>query len=97
MDSLLERVVMIRSYMIAIIAVISLVTLFMMTLVIVLSIRLRRAELLTMSKIGCSRFTIASILGSQIIIIVAASFAIAATLALLTDTYGPELIRLLIL
>ena len=43
MDGLLERVVMIRSYMIAIIAVVSLVTLLTMTLVIVLSIRLRRS------------------------------------------------------
>jgi putative ABC transport system permease protein len=97
MDSLLERVVMIRSYMIAIIAVVSLVTLLTMTLVIVLSIRLRRAEIVTMSKMGCSRFTIVSILGSQIGIIVLASSAIATTLALLTDAYGSALVRLLIL
>ena len=97
MDSLLERVVMIRSYMIAIIAIVSLVTLLTMTLVIVLSIRLRRAEIVTMSKIGCSRFTIASVLGSQIAIIVLASCALATTLVLLTDVYGSELVRLMIL
>ena len=97
MDSLLEKVVMIRSYMIAIIAVISLVTLLSMTLVIVLSIRLRRAEIVTMSKMGCSRFTMASILASQIAMIVFASSLIATTLALLTDAYGSDLIRLFIL
>jgi putative ABC transport system permease protein len=97
MDSLLERVVMIRSYMIAIIAVVSLVTLLTMTLVIVLSIRLRRAEIVTMSKMGCSRFTILSVLGSQIAIIVFAGSAFAVILAILTDVYGSELVRLLIL
>jgi putative ABC transport system permease protein len=97
MDSLLERVVMIRSYMIAIIAVVSLVTLLTMTLVIVVSIRLRRAEIVTMSKMGCSRFTILSVLGSQIAIIVFAGSAFAVLLAILTDVYGSELVRLLIL
>jgi putative ABC transport system permease protein len=97
MDSLLARVIMVRSYMIAIISIVSLVTLFTISLVIVLSIRLRRAEIVTMSKMGCSRFTIASVLGSQITIIVLASAAIATTLALLTDVYGSELVRMLIL
>jgi hypothetical protein len=68
-----------------------------MTLVIVLSIRLRRAEIVTMSKMGCSRFTIASLLGSQIAIIVSVSLAASTALALLTDAYGSELVRLLIL
>jgi putative ABC transport system permease protein len=97
MDVLLHSVVMIRSYMIAIVAVVSLATLLSLSLVIVLSIRLRRAEIVTMSKMGCSRFTIASVLGSQIIVIVFASSALATILALLTDVYGPELVRLLIL
>ena len=97
MDSLLKRVVMVRSYMIAIIAVVSMVTSIMMALVFILSIRLRRAEIVTMSKMGCSRFKIASILGSQITIILAMSFGIAAVLTLATNEFGPELVRLLIL
>ncbi len=94
MDALLERIVMIRSYMIAVIGVISLVTVLTMTLVMVLSIRLRRAELLTMSKIGCSRFTIALILGNQIAVLVAGA-VVATILTLLTNAYGSELVRLL--
>lgn len=96
MDSLLKRVVMIRSYLIAIIAVISLVTLLTMTLVILLSIRLRRAEIITMSKIGCSRGRIALVLGGQIVIILAAGSLIAAVLTIATHAYGPELVRLVI-
>jgi putative ABC transport system permease protein len=97
MDTLLQRVVMIRSYLIAMIAVVSLVTLLTMTLVIVLSIRLRRAELVTMSKIGCSRGRIASILVGQIAIILFAGSVIAIVLTVATNEYGPEFVRLLIL
>ncbi len=97
MDSLLERIVMVRSYMIATIAVVSLVTLLTMTLVFVLSVRLRRAELVTMWKIGCSRHKIAMILGSQIAIILAAGAAIATLLTVATNGYGPQLVRLIVL
>ncbi len=97
MDGLLEKIVMIRSYMIAVIALISLVTLLTITLVFVLSIRLRRAEMMTMSKMGCSRYKIASILGSQITIILAVSAIIASILAVATNVYSPLLVRLFIL
>ena len=93
MESLLKRVVMIRSYLIAIIAVISFVTILTMSLVFVLSIRLRRAEIVTMSKIGCSRNGMLFILGGQIIIILSAGGSVAATLTIATYAYGPELAR----
>ena len=56
MDAMLEKVLMVRSYIIAIIAVVSMVTLLTMSLIIVLSIRLRRREVTTMTKLGCSRW-----------------------------------------
>jgi uncharacterized membrane protein YjjB (DUF3815 family) len=83
--------------MIAIVAAVSLVTLLTLSLVIVLSIRLRQSELVTMSKIGCSRHGVALILGSQILIILAASFLSAAGLSVITNAYGRELVRFLIL
>jgi len=97
MDALLGKVFMVRSYMVAIVAAVSLVTLLTLSLVIVLSIRLRRSELVTMSKIGCSRHTIVSILGSQLLIILAVSFLFTGALALITDLYGSELVRFLVL
>lgn len=96
MDGLLDRVIMVRSYMIAVIVVVSSVTILLMTTVIVLAVRLRRAEIVTMTKIGCSRFTIVSILGSQVVIILAASIAIAVTMTLATNAFGAELVRLLV-
>ena len=53
--------------------------------------------MVTMSKMGCSRFKTASLLGSQIAIILAASLLIATALAVATNVYGSELVRLLIL
>ncbi len=96
MEGLLRRVLMIRSYLIVVIALVSLVTLLLMALVIALSIRLRRAELVTMTKIGCSRFMIASILGSQLAIVFLASFILAAALTATTNSLAPELVRLFI-
>ena len=97
MDALLERIVMVRSYMVALTTVVSFVTLLTSALVIVLSVRLRRDEIATMSKMGCSRFAIASILGSQIVMILGVGIASAAALAMVTDAYGREIVRLLVL
>lgn len=96
-DSLLAKVVMVHSYMIALIAVVTLVTLLTIALVIALSIRLRREEVTTISKMGCSRGAIASMLASQLLIILTVSAVVATALTLLTDAYGRLLVRMLIL
>ena len=96
-DSLLAKVVMVRSYMIALVGVVSGVTLLTIALVIVLSVRLRRGEIMTVSKIGCSHGTIAAMLGGQMLIVLAFSGLSATILTLLTDAYGRELAQMLIL
>ncbi|MGI9472362.1 MAG: ABC transporter permease [Rubripirellula sp.] len=97
MESLLDRVVMIRSYLLAAIGLVSLVTVVMMMLVIVLSIRLRRSEIVTMSKMGCARHTIVSILGCQVLILLFVGGSLACLLTLITNQYGTELVRFLVL
>jgi putative ABC transport system permease protein len=96
-DSLLAKVVMVQSYLLATIALISLVTLVMVGLVIALSIRLRRSEMITMWKMGCARHKIASILGCQIAVVLLASITLAALLTLATNRFGPDLVRFLAL
>ena len=78
-------------------ASIQVTVLLLIALVVALSIRLRRAEIVTMTKMGCSRLSIASILGSQIAIIATLSFGIALALTIATNQFGPELVRWLIL
>jgi putative ABC transport system permease protein len=97
MDSMLDKVLMVQSYIIAIIAVVSFVTLLTISLVIVLSIQLRQGEITTIRKMGCSRFTIATVLGNQVLIIIVISALSAAVLTLMTNAYGPELVRFLML
>ena len=92
-DSLLARIVMVRSYLLAAIALLSLVTLLMMALIIALSIRLRRAEIITMRKIGGARHTIGFTLSSEVAIVFTAGAMIAALLTAITHRFGPELIR----
>ncbi len=96
MDELLSKILMVRSYLIAVIAVVAIVTLLTVTLVIVLSIRLRQREISTMSKMGCSRFAIISILGGQILIILIVSGLAVTALTLLAGVWGHELIRFLV-
>ena len=84
---------MVQSYLLAAIALLSLVTLLMMALIIALSIRLRRAEIITMRKIGGARHTIGFILGSEVAIVFTAGAMIAALLTAITHRFGPEFIR----
>ena len=96
MESVLQRILMVRSYVIAAIALVSLVTLLTMILVVVLSIRLRRAELLTMTKMGCSKNNIAWMLSMQVVLILVASLAVSGLLLAATSMYGEELLRFLV-
>ncbi|MGI9429480.1 MAG: ABC transporter permease [Bythopirellula sp.] len=96
MDALLTKILMVRSYVIAIVSLVSLVTLAVVALVIALSIRLRRGEITTMTKIGCSRFAIAGVLGCQVAIILACSLLAAAAMTLLAAAFGHELVRMLV-
>lgn len=97
MDALLAKILMVRSYIISIVVLVSLVTLAVIALVIMLSIRLRRREIMTMTKMGCSRFAISTIIGSQIITILGIAASAALGLTLFAAAFGRELVRLLIL
>ena len=97
MDDLIETVFEVRGYVIAAVALVGVSTLVSTVLVFLLSVRLRRREMETMAKIGCSRFTLAALLGSEIAAVVAMAALFAGTLTWLTRAWGPELIRQLIL
>ena len=97
MENLLRRILMVRSYMVVAIGIVSMVTLLTMALVMVLSIRLRHAEITTMTKMGCSRHRIASILGMEIVLLLVVSATLAALLVGATSWFGPQLVRWLVL
>jgi putative ABC transport system permease protein len=97
MDELLETVVSVQSYVVAGIALVGTATGATVVLVFMLSIRLRRREIETMSKIGGSRSSVAAVLVSEIVVVVAAGLVIAAGLTLFTSRFGSAAIRAFLL
>jgi len=97
MDDMLSRILTVQSYIISIVAIVSCVTLAVIGLVIMLSIRLRKRELDTMTKMGCSRFAITAILGCQIVIVLGVSVIAASGLTMLASSFGHAFVRTFVL
>ncbi|MEM8681567.1 MAG: hypothetical protein AAGF97_19650, partial [Planctomycetota bacterium] len=68
-----------------------------MGLVMMLSVRLRQAELNTITKMGCSPYRITAILGMQMALLLGVSVAIAAVMVAATSWLGPQLVRWFVL
>ena len=66
------------------------VTLLLLVLVLVLSMRLRAEEMRTMFLLGCSRFTIAKLMGAEILLTVLAATVLAAAATRLTVFIAAE-------
>lgn len=96
MNEVIATVVRVRGYVIAVALLLGCGTLLTICLVFLLSIRLRRRELATMEKIGCSRSLVAALVGSEAAIVFVVALALALLLALLTAWGGESLIRGLI-
>ena len=71
-------------------------TLGTVILVFLLSIRLRRGEMATMRKLGCSRRFVLSLLAGEAAVVTGAALIVAALLTLLTASLAESLIRALI-
>ena len=79
----------------AVILVVGTATVLALILVLALSLRLRAGEIATIFKLGCSRATIARLLGAEIAIIVAASAVLCAVVMLTVYQYSGDLVRAL--
>ena len=97
MEELLETILTIRSYVIAAVLMVSAATAVTAALVFMLSLRLRKREIETMTRIGGSRATIMAVLATEIASVIVASAAIAALLTVLTGQFGSIVIRNFIL
>jgi len=72
-EGLLANIFRIRNVLDAVILVVGTATVLALILVFALSLRLRQRELRTIFKLGCSRSTVAQLLGAEIVIILAAA------------------------
>ncbi len=93
MNELLDTVLTIRGFIVAAILLVAVATLATAALVIMLSLRLRRREIVTMNKLGGSRGTIRVLLASEVVTVFFLGVLIAAVLTLLTHRFGAGVIR----
>jgi putative ABC transport system permease protein len=93
MDSLLATILRVRAFLIAGALLLGIATILSIVLVFMLSLRIRRRELETMAKLGCSRFRIVSLVGCEIVLVIGVSVGIAASLTVMTRHFGEDAIR----
>lgn len=96
-DQLLATILSVRTMIMAAAAVISLATFVIVVLVFELSVRLRKRELQTMHRLGCSRRAIASMISTEIAVVVVTATVIALGLAVLTSMFAATAIRWFVL
>lgn len=85
-----ERLIWISSLLSAV------VTALLLGLVITLSIRLRAKEIQTMNKLGCSRFTVATLLGAEVFVMTLLGFVFASLAAWGSSVVASDSLRQLL-
>ena len=94
-ETLLANIFRIKGVLDAVILVVGMATVLALVLVFALSLRLREGEIQTIFKLGCSRSTIARLLGAEIAIILAASALLTGLLLALVAHFDEPLVRAL--
>jgi putative ABC transport system permease protein len=97
MGDLLSTILTVQSYVVAAVVIVGIATLATASLVFMLSLRLRRREIQTMTKIGGSSGRILGVLASEIIGVLILGILLAGGLTVLTSRFGADIIRRLIL
>jgi len=94
-EGLLANIFRIRNVLDAVILVVGTATVLALILVFALSLRLREREIRTIFKLGCSRSTVARLLGAEIVIILAAAGTLAGLLLAVVAHFDEPLVRTL--
>jgi putative ABC transport system permease protein len=97
MDELLATILTVQSFVVAAVIIVGAATLATASLVVLLSLRLRRREIETMIKIGGTRARIVSVLAAEVVGVAAVGVGLAFALTWMTSSFGSELIRSFIL
>lgn len=92
-DTLLETIFRIRNVLDAVILLVALSTLMALILVFSLSLRLRQKEINTIFRLGCSRLTIARLLGAEILVILFISALLSSAFLFLVAHYDQAMVR----
>ena len=93
MNELLDTILTIQGFVVAAIMLVAAATIATAALVFMLSLRLRRREIETMTKIGGSRLSIGTILVSEVAAVLVLGVFLAGVLTLVTSQFGAGIIR----
>ena len=96
MEELLDTVLTVQNFVMAGAIVVGLATLATVTLVFLLSLRLRRREMETLFKIGGGRLNVAAVMASEMVAVLVLGTVLAGGLTLLTSQLGGLVIRTLV-
>jgi putative ABC transport system permease protein len=94
-DGLLANIFQIKNVLDAVIVIVGTATVIAIVLVFALSLRLRQREIKSIFKLGCSRTTIARLMGAEILIIVVISAILCSLLILAVNHYSHDLVRMI--
>lgn len=94
---LLDTILTIQQFIVAAVVIVAIATIATASLVFMLSLRLRRREIATIGKIGGNRWHVASMLLTEIVIVLVLGITLAAGLTALTWRYGSALIENLVM
>jgi len=97
MDELLATVLTVRQYVLSAVLLVGLATLATIILVFVLSARLRRNEIMTMTRIGAAPGRVTAILATEVILVTATSLILAGLLTGLAAVFGDDLFRVILI
>ena len=96
-DQLLETVFAVQDYLLIAMGLVGAATAAVVVLVFLLSWRARRAEQVTLHRLGGSRRTIRALMLSEVVLVLLAAGLLAAILVVLTQWYGGPLIKAVLL
>ncbi|MBT3296713.1 MAG: ABC transporter permease [Verrucomicrobia bacterium] len=94
-EELMGIVFQVKRFFDANFALICLATALFMSLVVMLSLRIRKREMETMFRIGCSRLTVFRLQVAELCIVLLVSLAIAGVLSGLLHWYAPQLVSVM--
>ena len=94
-DDLLRNIFRIKNVLDGVILIVGSATILAIIFIFALSLRLREREIQTIFKLGCSRLTIARLLGAEIFIILAISSLLCFVFVSIINLYANDLVRMM--
>ena len=95
-EELFSMIIRIKRFFDMHVVMVTISTVLFLALIILLSLQLRRREIATMFKLGCSRNMIFLLQAAELVIIIACSFTIAILLSVLTLNYAADIVQIIL-